>query len=297
MTISSPRLHSRRLAATLLAGAILLSGSGVLAQSAAAVQARPEASEEDSLKAQAVRDDFMKVLERYPPAVAAVLKLDQSLIASDQYLAPYPAIGAFLAEHPEVRRSPAYYLERVRTAADSSSYLYDSRARAWDRMTEAFTIIGVMGIVVGGLAWLIRTAIDYRRWGRLARVQAEAHTKLLDRFTGNEELLAYVQSPAGARFLESAPIALDGAPRTMAAPLSRILWSMQAGVVLIAAGIGMNYVSRTIDPDRSDPIFTLSVVLISVGFGFLASSGLSYLMSRRLGLIDRSGAEAEETRI
>jgi hypothetical protein len=140
--------------------------------------------------------------------------------------------------------------------------------------------------IVFALTWLVRTAVDYRRWGRLAKVQAEAHTKLLDRFTGNEELLAYVKSPAGSKFLESAPITLDGSPRQMNAPLSRILWSMNAGVVLTAAGIGMNYISGRIDEHMSEPVFTFGVILISVGIGFLISAALSFLLSRRLGLID-----------
>ncbi len=212
-----------------------------------------------------------------------MLKLDPSLLASDQYLAPYPALTAFFSQHPEVRRNPGYYFEPVNTS--SSGYYSDSRERAWSNLTEMVTIIVVMLTIAGSLGWLVRTAVDYRRWGRLAKVQAEAHTKLLDRFTGNEELLAYVKSPAGMRFLQSAPIALDGSPRTMGSPLSRILWSTQAGVVLTAAGLGLNYVSRRIDPDHSDPIFTFSVILISIGVGFVASAGLSYFLSRRLGLL------------
>jgi hypothetical protein len=127
--------------------------------------------------------------------------------------------------------------------------------------------------------------VDYRRWGRLAKVQAEAHTKLLDRFTGNDELLAYVQSPAGSRFLKSSPITLDGNSKPMGAPLARILWSMQAGVVLAAAGMGLNYVSRHIDPYRADPIFMFSTLALSVGLGFMVSASISYLMSKRLGLL------------
>jgi hypothetical protein len=161
-------------------------------------------------------------------------------------------------------------------------------------MTVGATIFVVMITVVGMLGWLVRTAVDYRRWGRLAKVQAEAHTKLLDRFTGNEDLLAYVQSPAGKKFLQSSPITLDGGTRQMGAPLSRILYSMQAGVVLLAAGIGMNYVSGRIDPDQADPIFTFSVILISLGVGFIASSGLSWLMSRKLGLLAPAAPPAEE---
>jgi hypothetical protein len=143
-------------------------------------------------------------------------------------------------------------------------------------MFEMISVFVIMLLVVSALGWSIRTAVDYRRWGRLAKVQAEAHTKLLDRFTGNEELLAYVKSPAGARFLESAPIQLDGGPRSVGAPLNRILWSLQAGIVMAAAGIGMNVVSRRIDPIT--PAFTVSVIR-SVGFG---SSPAGSIRSGRL---------------
>ncbi len=89
---------------------------------------------------------------------------------------------------------------------------------------------------LGVFVWVIRSIIDHRRWLRLSRVQAEVHTKLLDRLTTNEDLLSYIQSPAGRRFLESAPITMDSEPRATTAPISRIIWSLQAGLVLAALG-------------------------------------------------------------
>jgi hypothetical protein len=47
----------------------------------------------------------------------------------------------------------------------------------------------------------------------LSKVQTEVHTKIVDRFTANDDLLAYIQSPAGSKFLESSPIHLDAGPR------------------------------------------------------------------------------------
>ncbi len=100
------------------------------------------------------------------------------------------------------------------------------------------------------MIWLIRTFIDYRRWLRLTRIQTDAHTKLLDRLTSNEDLMAYIQSSSGRRFLESAPIALDGgASRPVSAPVSRILLSLQAGVVLAAGGFGFLYASGRVIED------------------------------------------------
>jgi len=270
--------------------ALTLGSVGLLAQAGAAAQAPSTNSRAAQLPAEVpmglsadqIRTQFTEVLRRYPPQVGQILKLDPTLLTREDYLVPYPAIGAYLAQHPEVRRSPEYYLAGVNMP---SSYVYDSRARAWDQMMEMFTIVGVVTTIVFGFAWLIRNAMDYRRWGRQAKVQADAHTKLLDRLTSNDELLAYVQSSAGSRFLQSAPIAVDGTPKAMTAPFSRILWSMQAGVVLAAAGIGLNYVSGRVHPDSADPVFTMSVILLSVGLGFFASAGLSFLLSKRLGLI------------
>ena len=37
------------------------------------------------------------------------------------------------------------------------------------------------------------------------KIQTDAHTKIVDRLASNEDLLAYMQSPAGQRFLTSSP--------------------------------------------------------------------------------------------
>lgn len=242
---------------------------------------RPAAADSDA-DAERVSEQFTETLAKYSPALGQILRLDPSLMSRDDYMAAYPAVVAFLGQHPEIKRNPSYYLRRY-----STDYYYsDPRSRAWQNMFEMFGVFVIVLTIVAALGWMLKTAINYRRWGRLTKVQTEAHTKLLDRFTGNEELLAYVKSPAGAKFLESAPIMLDGGPRMMSAPLNRILWSMQAGVVLAACGIGMNYVSRRVDPYSQDPVFAVSVILLSLGLGFFASAALSFVLSRRLGLID-----------
>jgi hypothetical protein len=284
MTAFIHSFAARSLVFTLICGALVTASAPAL--QAQTGHERPEG--EDLTAAQKVRDDFMGVLKKYPPSVGQVLKLDQTLI-SDQYLAPYPAIIAFLNQHPEVRRSPAFYLEPVRQSYDG--YYQDPRERAWNNTIEAVGVFIIMMTIVGTLVWLIRTAVDYRRWGRLAKVQAEAHTKLLDRFTGNDELLAYVQSPAGARFLKSSPITLDGTDRPMGAPLARILWSMQAGVVLSALGIGLNFLGRNVEPYRAEAVFVFSTLALSIGVGFMISAAASFFMSKRLGLLGQREPE------
>jgi hypothetical protein len=114
-------------------------------------------------------------------------------------------------------------------------------------------------------------------------VQSEVHAKLLDRFTSSEDLLAYVQSPAGKRFLESAPIPVDeGAP--VSAPLGRILWSVQVGLVIGMAGVGLFIVSSNIEREMAQPIFAMGTLATAVGAGFVLSAIVSYAISRRLGV-------------
>jgi len=233
------------------------------------------------------REELMNLLQKYPPALGRVLKLDPSLLTNAAYLTPYPALAAFLRQHPEIERNPPYFLERIQVA---TGYQRDDPAnqsfRMWQSVMDWFGGLTVAAMILATLTWLIRLLVDYRRWYRLSKVQAEAHTKLLDRMTSNDELLAYLQSPAGSRFLQSAPITLDAASRTIGAPFGRILWSVQAGLVLAAGGFGLQYVSGRVNNDAAQPIFAMGILAVALGIGFVLSALVSYAMSRRLGLIE-----------
>jgi hypothetical protein len=141
-------------------------------------------------------------------------------------------------------------------------------------------------MAIGLLTWLIRTFLDYRRWNRLSKVQAEVHTRLLDRFNTNEELMAYIATPAGSKFLQSAPISLDTGTRSMGAPLSRIMWSLQSGLVLVAAGGGLMLASGRMDEDTYLPLEIMGIIAVALGVGFAVSAGVSYLLSQKMGLLD-----------
>jgi hypothetical protein len=237
------------------------------------------------------RDQLMQLLEKYPPSLGRVLKLDPSLLANTDYLATYPALSSFLAQHPDVARNPAYYLERI----DVGNQIRDDRGqsyRIWSDLLGWMGGLTVAALVATSLGWFIRLIVDYRRWYRLSKVQAEVHNKLLDRMTANEELLAYVQSPAGSRFLESAPIALDPGSRPIGAPFGRILWSVQAGLVLGAAGLGLQYVSGRVTSEAAQPLYTLGILGLALGVGFVLSAVVSYALSSRLGLFEKPESHA-----
>jgi hypothetical protein len=248
------------------------------------------------LDARAIREQFREVLQRFPPEVGRILGMDPSLLQSKEYLSQYPQLAAFLATHPEVQHNPSYYLQFVREQQNDWTQPMDARTetvRMWRNMMEGIGMFCIFTLVAGLFAWFIRTFIDYRRWLRISKVQTDVHNKLLERFAGTGELLAYIQSPAGRRFLESAPIPLDPGTRSIGAPFGRILWSAQAGVVLAILGIGFEVVSVSVIDDIGQPLSVLGVLAIALGIGFLVSAAMSYVLSRKLGLLDAAPAAAE----
>jgi predicted naringenin-chalcone synthase len=160
----------------------------------------------------------------------------------------------------------------------------------WNELFQGIAVFVVFVTVVSAILWIIRTIVEYRRWYRTSKVQTEVHTKLMDRFTSNEDLMAYIQTPSGRRFLESTPLSLDAPPRTVGAPLSRILWSLQAGVVLAVASFGLLFTSNRVMEEVSQPLFAIGVLVLALGIGFVVSAAASFLLSRRLGLLDPAGS-------
>jgi len=243
------------------------------------------------------RRDFYEVLDQYPPAVGRVMRLDPTLMTNPSYLASYPNIGTFLTQYPDVARNPGYYLERY-----ESNYAYDRpldpKAQSLRMWEDALTFIGafaVFCVVMFALFSLIKYVVEYRRWGRISRVNAEVHNKILDRFASNEELLAYVDSPAGRRFLEATPIAPNAPPaRTVGAPYGRILLSVQVGVILVALAIGFMLITGRAIEEVQPVLASLSALSLCLGLGSIVSAAASYVLSRKLGLLEDAPATRPE---
>ena len=82
-------------------------------------------------------------------------------------------------------------------------------------------------------------------------------------------------------------------PRSIGAPLGRILWSAQAGAVLTVLGIGIVLVSQNTLEEIAGPLGALGAIVIALGIGFLVSSGLAFMLTRRFGLLNGPSGEPE----
>jgi hypothetical protein len=241
--------------------------------------------------ARETREIFQQLLRQYPPTVGELLRLDPSLATNQAFLSIYPNLAAFLNAHPEVVRNPSFFVGQAPFYRDERS---TPESRAYDVFGQILAGTGVFAfalIVISVACWVLKTFIDHRRWLRVSKVQAEVHSKLLDRFTSNQDLLTYVQTSAGRHFLESSPISLDSGPRSLSAPVGRILFSVQVGVVLTLAGLGFNFVSRSLSiQEIAQPLFVIGVIVFTLGIGFVLSGLVAYVLSRRLGLLAQPAA-------
>lgn len=239
--------------------------------------------------ARQVQNQLMGIFQQYPPSVREVLQLDPVLMTNANYLALYPGLAAFLSQHPEIVHNPAFFLG-VPENYGGRNYNEDSFGRNMERIINPLAVASVIISLIAILAGVIRAIINHRRWLRVSKLQTDMQNKLLERFTSNEEMLAFIQTSAGQRFLESASVAAEPGPRALSAPVGRMLWSVQLGIVILVAGVGLEIVSYQLS-NYAEAVTGFQVtggIVIALGIGFILSALGSFVLSRRLGLMDPS---------
>lgn len=262
-------------------------GAGLQAQSdRIVVMQRP--GEVLGPRADDMRRQFRDVMNLYPPELSRILRLDPTLMTNTQYLAPYPALAEFLKQHPEIPRYPSYFLGYVQEDFRSPPVppeVEHSRQviRMWENVMTGLFVLIVIGTISAAVVTLVKHFVGHRRWLRATRLQSEFHHRLLERMGSSSEVLAYAQS-SGRDLLPVMPQPETAVP-AIAAPFGRILWSVQAGVVAAAGGIGLLIVKRYVVEEVAQMLLTLGVLILSLGIGFALAAAASYILSQRLGLL------------
>ena len=134
--------------------------------------------------------------------------------------------------------------------------------------------VGLFAII----GWIIRMVMIQKRQRRLVEIQAELQNKLLDKFSSTQEVLDYLHSDAGTRFLHSATIERSN-------PYGRILASLQAGIILTLAGAAFLAMKAHIEGATEGFMF-VGALGLAVGIGFLLSGAIAYYLSKSWGLIN-----------
>lgn len=274
----------------LVGGAALVSAQAPARETRTLVPATSDGRSADEL-----RDDLRELFRKYPPSLGQVLRLDPSLLLNDSYLAPFPELRAFVAQHPEVPRSPDYFLSFANLPFDRTPRTPSEQS--WDRLRNLIEMLGIFSLFTGAalvLTWLIRHLLAHRRWLRATKIQMDIHNRLMERLSSSEDVRHYLQSAAPTRLLADVPPMLEAG--RAGSPTGRILLAVQAGVVLVCAGSGLLLTKSLLRAtgEAADVMVFLGVLALAIGIGFALASFASYVISRRLGLLPASASSSTE---
>ena len=271
------------------------------AQTAAApaIPAQPVPTDRDVASTQA---QLIKLL-RLSPTLTQVVARDPSLLSNLEYVNhTNPQLGEFLSTHPEVARNPDFYLfthlnregggpdEALERAVWPDVYRARPERTAMEDFASNVPPLLAFAAALVAFIWVMRIVLDNRRWSRIFKLQSEVHGRLIEKFSSNQELAGYMETEAGKRFLEAAPIPLSlGTEQRVPNAVARVLTPLQIGVVLVLLGIGFLFL-RNAGPDMYTPMRVLGVMILMPGLGFIISAGLTWMLAARLGLMPPAGS-------
>jgi hypothetical protein len=133
------------------------------------------------------------------------------------------------------------------------------------------------------IVWVVFSSI--RRY-LIAKTKAGLQEKILQRIDSSDALASLAANESGRRFLESITVEENKS----SSPFGRILFGIQAGIVLFFFGAAMLFLQHYI-PDNFPGLMIIGTGGIGLGLGFLTASAASIFVSRKLGLIDRESRD------
>jgi hypothetical protein len=254
------------------------------AQRATAANSAVVASEPDISTIDAQRGALDRFLDAHPEIQSEVIGRP-TVMSDPRYQHEHPELQAFLESHPQVKADPRAFIS-------PREWRYQYHRTEFESILSDIVPLSVFICVLLAVVWVVRAALENRRWNRSFKMHEELHGKLIEKFASGQDFSTYLQTEAGRRLLEWTPPALDtvgGRPHA----IGRILWSLQAGVVLLLVGVGLLVLRGHMDPDVTSPLLVFGTLGLTLGAGFILSALISYGLTKHLGLIGAPGQENE----
>lgn len=256
------------------------------AQKSTAVVSIARTPDQDISIVDAQRGALDRFLDAHPEIESDVLG-NPSAMSDPNYLKEHSQLQAFLETHPQIKADPRAFLSpaawrcRFGRSSDAEEFL------------SYFVPTSIFLCCLLAFLWLFRTVLENRRWNRSFKVHEDVHSKLIEKFASGQDFSAYMQSDAGRRLLEWTPPVMDTS-RGLPNPLGRILWSLQAGLVLLLVGLGLLLLRGQMSASAAPPLLVFGTLGVTLGAGFTLSAVVSYGLSKHLGLIGGAGQGSEE---
>ncbi|MCP5046594.1 MAG: hypothetical protein GY940_05455 [bacterium] len=148
------------------------------------------------------------------------------------------------------------------------------------QQTEALAMIIVMPTFLFFSAWVIRAVMDWRRF----KAKLIWHEKLLDKFGNVEDLKAFLETGSGDKMINSFTVE-NQAHSTR----EKLMGSMTKSIVLVSLGAAFFVISGMTIPGFGEEVQNFSavgIIAFSLGLGFLVSTILSFILSKKWGIIN-----------
>lgn len=281
---------------------LLTANSAAQAAKPASPRANAAPAQTNPKEASDLQDQLLQLL-RLSPTLAEVVARDPSLLANQEYVdRNNPELAAFLRDHSEIAQNPDFYLFN-NLHGDGEQPSETLERKLWPQMagprnSNAESELISDGIpflvflcILGALLWLTHVLLENRRWNRIFKLQTDVHGKLIERFGTSQEVLTYMGTEAGKRFLEATPIAVGfERQEPVPSPVARVLTPLQIGVVMTLLGLGLILVRYSV-PDAAAPLLVLGTIVLTPGLGFIISAAITWILARRLGLMPNQGTQ------
>ena len=134
-------------------------------------------------------------------------------------------------------------------------------------------------VMVGFIVWA-----GARSRQRVARMQIELQTKMIERFGSAPEFVGFLQSDSGRQFMQG----MGALPK--AGARNNILASVRRAIVLSFLGIGFLVICISSEY-RSEGFFIAGCILLGLGLGYGISAIVSVKLSRAWGLMPPPGID------
>jgi hypothetical protein len=123
---------------------------------------------------------------------------------------------------------------------------------------------------------------------RIARLQVDLQTKMIDRFGSAPEFVGFLQSDSGRQFMQG----MGALPK--AGARNNILASVRRAIVLSFLGLG--FLAICLNNEYSNHgFFIAGCILLGLGIGYGISAVVSVKLSRAWGLMPPPGTDGSVT--
>lgn len=262
----------------------------------------------DEVVVQQNQEELLRLL-RISPVLTSVVERDPSLLGNAEYVNhSNPELGRFLETHPEIAKNPDFYLFSG-LPGPSGRRVQTLERKVWPENggappeDSAYRLIeqGVMPVAalfgfLAAVVWLISVLLANRRWQRIFKLQTDVHTKLIDRFGTSQELIQYMESESGKKFLEAAPLPVNfEGDHKLPSVIGRVLMPLQIGSVMTLLGAGLMLVRHSFGRGMDSVLLLAGIVFLMPGLGFILSAGITWVLAGRLGLMPHDAGQEGAT--